>query len=169
MENVVLVDIGDNQIGICEKLAAHRKGLLHRAVSVFIFNSKNELLLQKRNINKYHSGGLWSNTCCSHPRPGESNLEAARRRLKEEMGIALQDLTELGSFIYETNFSDLKESELDHVFTGECNDDPVPNPDEAEDWKWISLENLKEDIKNRPENYASWFKIIIEKFFSNLD
>jgi isopentenyl-diphosphate delta-isomerase len=167
MEEVILVNAKDQPIGQMEKMEAHRKGLLHRAFSVLIFNSSDQVLLQKRASSKYHSGGLWTNTCCSHPRPGETVLIAANRRLMEEMGMTA-DLTERFHFIYKTNLdNDLVEHELDHVLVGQSDDLPKLNPEEAEDFKYIDLETLKEELKSSPENYTVWFKIIMEAYFDH--
>ena len=164
-EQVILVDEKDNPIGTMGKLEVHQKGLLHRAFSVFIFNDNGQLLLQKRAAHKYHSAGLWTNTCCSHPSPGEETLIAANRRLKEEMGIDTI-LIHKTSFIYKTPFDNgLTEHEFDHVFIGNYNENPVLNEDEAEDHKWISLNELKENIKKTPDIFTSWFKIAIETVF----
>ena len=167
-EKVILVDENDKEIGTEEKIKAHQEGKLHRAFSIFVFNSRNELLLQKRARTKYHSGGLWTNTCCSHPRPGEVLKEAVHRRLKEEMGFDCQ-LEEVFSFIYQTKFgNDLFEHEYDHVFLGRFDGQPVLNPQEAEDWQWIGLEELERDIKENPEKYTYWFKIALPKLVSYL-
>lgn len=167
MEEVILVNEKDQPIGKMEKMEAHQKGLLHRAFSVLIFNSSDQVLLQKRASSKYHSGGLWTNTCCSHPRPGETVLEAANRRLMEEMGMTA-DLIERFHFIYKTDLdNDLVEHELDHVLVGQSDDLPKLNPDEAEDFKYIDLETLKEELKSSPENYTVWFKIIMEAYFDH--
>ena len=164
-EEVILVDENDIAIGSMEKLEAHQKGILHRAFSVFIFNSNNELLLQRRALTKYHSSGLWTNTCCSHPQPNEDTLAAANRRLKEEMGMQTS-LTHKTSFIYKTNFDNgLTEHEFDHVFIGHTDTNPTINPEEVDSYKWISLEELKASIKTNPELYTSWFKIAMEKVF----
>ncbi|MCE2393238.1 isopentenyl-diphosphate Delta-isomerase [Candidatus Poribacteria bacterium] len=160
-ERVILVDRMGREIGTEEKLKAHREGKLHRAFSVFIFNKLGELLLQKRSETKYHSGGLWTNTCCSHPRLGESHNCAARRRLNEEMGFDCE-LTELFSFIYHAKLENsLFEHELDSVFVGRYDGQPVPNPDEVEDWKWMEPEKLKRDVGENPEHYTYWFKLIL--------
>lgn len=167
MEEVILVNKEDQPIGQMEKMEAHQKGLLHRAFSVLIFNSSEQVLLQKRASSKYHSGGLWTNTCCSHPRPGETVLDAANRRLMEEMGMTA-DLTERFHFIYKTDLdNDLVEHELDHVLVGQSDDLPKLNSDEAEDFKYIDLETLKEELKSSPENYTVWFKIIMEAYFDH--
>ena len=168
IEKVILVDENDNQVGVMPKLAAHQKGLLHRAFSVFIFNSKYELLLQKRASSKYHSGGLWTNTCCSHPREGEEILDAAKRRLIEEMGIDTS-LRKVHDFIYKAELdNDLTEHEFDHVLYGIYNEDPIINKDEADDFKWIDMDSLNEDIKTNGNNYTIWFKIAFEYFYNYL-
>jgi len=163
MENVILVDTNDTPVGQMEKLKAHLKGELHRALSVLIFNSEGEILLQQRAFSKYHTPGLWSNTCCSHPRPGEDSLEAATRRLGEEMGFTTP-LIKSFDFIYRAHFDNgLIEHEFDHVFFGTFDGEPVINPEEANDFKWVKLNNLMEDIRSVPENYTVWFRIIMEK------
>lgn len=168
IEKVILVDENDNQVGVMPKLEAHQKGLLHRAFSVFIFNSKYELLLQKRASSKYHSGGLWTNTCCSHPREGEEILDAAKRRLIEEMGIDTS-LRKVHDFIYKAELdNNLTEHEFDHVFYGIYNEDPIINKDEADDFKWIDMDSLNEDIKTNGNNYTIWFKIAFEYFYNYL-
>ena len=167
-EKVILVDENDNQVGVMPKLEAHQKGLVHRAFSVFIFNSKYELLLQKRASSKYHSGGLWTNTCCSHPREGEEILDAAKRRLIEEMGIDTS-LRKVHDFIYKAELdNDLTEHEFDHVLYGIYNEDPIINKDEADDFKWIDMDSLNEDIKTNGNNYTIWFKIAFEYFYNYL-
>jgi len=161
MEQVILVDEQDCEIGTFEKLEAHKQGLLHRAFSVLLFNSKGEVLLQKRSSKKYHSAGLWTNTCCSHPRPGESVQDAAHRRLQEEMGI---DATPefAYSFIYKTTLENgLIEHELDHVLIGSFEGIPHVNNQEVEDWKFESIDWLKKDIISNPEHYTFWFKEIL--------
>jgi len=164
MEEVIIVDKKDRQIRTEEKIKAHKKALLHRAFSVFVFNSKKELLMQKRAGSKYHSPDLWTNTCCSHPRPGETTLEAAHRRLTEEMGFDCE-LNEVFSFIYKNRFDNgLTEHELDHVFTGEFNGKPDPDPTEVGEFAWISLDMLKEEIKKHPNRYTAWFKILLKKY-----
>ena len=168
IEKVILVDENDNQVGLMPKLEAHQKGLLHRAFSVFIFNSKYELLLQKRASSKYHSGGLWTNTCCSHPREGEDTLDAANRRLIEEMGIETS-LRKVHDFIYKAELdNNLTEHEFDHVFYGVYNEDPEINPAEADDFKWIDMDSLYEDIKKNGDIYTVWFKIAFEYFYNYL-
>lgn len=162
-EHVILVDRLGREIGTEEKLKAHREGKLHRAFSVFVFNTSGELLLQKRSETKYHSGGLWTNTCCSHPRLGESHYCGARRRLNEEMGFDCE-LTELFSFIYHAKLENsLFEHELDSVFVGRYDGQPVPNPDEVDDWKWMDIEELKRDVEENPERYTYWFRLILNR------
>ena len=164
-EQVILVDENDNPIGLMPKMEAHEKALLHRAFSVFVFNDNNELMIQQRAMHKYHSPGLWTNTCCSHQREGESNIEAGMRRLQEEMGF-VTDLEETTSFIYKAPFDNgLTEHEYDHILIGYFNDKPNTNEDEVAAWKWMTLDDVKEDIKNQPELYTAWFKIIFEKFY----
>ena|ERR1700741_303635 len=162
---VILVDKNDNDIGVMEKLQAHQEGLLHRAFSIFIFNDKEQLLLQKRALDKYHSAGLWTNTCCSHPRPNETIKDAANRRLFEEMGMSC-DLTIKTSFIYKADFENgLTEHELDYVLLGKSSSEPNINSEEVSAYKWQTIGSLKVDIKNRPEEFTSWFKIALEKLF----
>jgi isopentenyl-diphosphate delta-isomerase len=164
-EYVILVDEQDNDIGVMEKLLAHQEGLLHRAFSIFIFNEKGELLLQQRALSKYHSAGLWTNTCCSHPRPNETIKDAANRRLFEEMGMSC-DLKIISNFIYKTPFENgLTEHELDYVLTGITNQNPHINKDEVENYKWMPIEDIKKDIIPNPNLYTSWFKIALEKVF----
>ena len=167
-EKVILVDKNDNQVGFMPKLEAHQTGVLHRAFSIFIFNNKYELLLQKRASSKYHSGGLWTNTCCSHPREDEDILDAANRRLIEEMGIETI-LRKVYEFTYKAELdNDLTEHEFDHVFYGVYNEDPEINPDEADDFKWIDMDSLYEDIKKNGDIYTVWFKIAFEYFYNYL-
>ncbi len=167
-ELVVLVDENDNEIGVEEKINAHRKGLLHRAFSIFVFNSKNELLLQKRAADKYHSGGLWSNTCCSHPRPGENLKDAAHRRLQEEMGFDCS-LREVFSFLYKKSFDNgLTEHELDHVFFGKFDGIPKINNQEVDDYKLINFSDLRKDVKNNPSQYSFWFRLVLGKVAEKL-
>ncbi len=167
-ELVILVDENDNQIGLMPKMEAHEKAVLHRAFSVFVFNEKNELMLQQRALHKYHSPGLWTNTCCSHQRDGETNLEAGKRRLFEEMGF-VTELKETTSFIYKAPFDNgLTEHEFDHILVGSYEGSPTINKDEVAEWKWMDLDLVKNDILNSPENYTAWFKIIFEKFYQTL-
>jgi isopentenyl-diphosphate delta-isomerase len=162
MEEVVLVNEHDVEVGTMEKLEAHEKGLLHRAFSVILVNSKGELLLQKRAAKKYHSASLWTNACCSHPRPGESIEAAAERRLKEELGIHAKP-TLAYSFLYKVELeNNLIEHELDHVLIGKFDGEPIANPEEIEDWKYINLASLREDVKKNPMSYTHWFKLIME-------
>ncbi|HKK68255.1 MAG TPA: isopentenyl-diphosphate Delta-isomerase [Bacteroidales bacterium] len=161
-EDVILVDRNDTETGTMEKLEAHRKALLHRAVSVFIFNSDHHLLLQKRALEKYHSPGLWTNTACTHPRPGEPAQEAAVRRLREEMGINQHKLDKLFDFIYKAPLDKgLTEHEFDHVFLGFSDSTPDPNPAEVCRYTWTEPTELMKGIENHPENYTVWFKKII--------
>jgi isopentenyl-diphosphate Delta-isomerase len=162
-EYIIQVDAFDKEIGSIEKMEAHYKGVLHRAFSILIFNSNNELLLQKRHSEKYHSPGLWTNTCCSHPRFGESLQEAVYRRLKEEMGFTCE-LKEIFSFVYKVEFEDkLIENEYDHVFTGIYDGEVVPSEKEVEDFKWVSLNEVKNDIIANPHLYTYWFKFLFKK------
>ncbi|MEM5812433.1 MAG: isopentenyl-diphosphate Delta-isomerase [Candidatus Aenigmatarchaeota archaeon] len=166
MEKIILVDKNDRETGTGEKMEVHRSGKLHRAFSIFIFNSRGQLLLQKRSREKYHSGGLWTNTCCSHPRAGEKLDEAVHRRLKEEMGFDVP-LKEIFSFVYKVKFGNgLYENEYDHVFVGRFDGEPKPNPKEAESWKWVSLQALKNDIEKNPEKYTYWLRASINKLIS---
>lgn len=162
MEYIITVDEQDRETGSIEKLEAHQKGILHRAFSILVFNKKGELLLQKRNKEKYHSPGLWTNTCCSHQRVGEQLSEAVTRRLMEEMGFVCE-LKEVFHFIYKTQFDDgLIEYELDHVFIGYYDGEVVINEEEVEEYRWVDCLWLQEDIKNNPDNYTYWFKILLE-------
>lgn len=168
-EQVILVNANDEPIGLMNKLEAHEKAVLHRAFSVFVLNDKNEVMLQQRAHHKYHSPLLWTNTCCSHQRAGESNLEAGKRRLEEEMGF-VTDLKELFHFIYKAPFDNgLTEHELDHVMIGYFNGEPNINPDEVESWKWMDIEAIREDMKKQPESYTVWFKIIFDEFYHYLE
>ena len=162
---VILVDENNNQIGIEEKILAHKKNLLHRAFSIFIFNDSFEILLQKRAPNKYHSGNLWTNTCCSHPLENLSLVESAKKRLIEEMGIKA-NLNEVFSFIYQAEFGNgLSEYEYDHVLFGISNNQPILNPDEAIDSKWIKISDLKAQIEKNPGNFTVWLQIMINNYF----
>lgn len=162
-EQMILVNEQDDEIGYGDKLSVHQSGLLHRAFSVFIFNSHGELLLQQRAETKYHSPGLWTNTCCSHPRPGELTLDACKRRLKEEMGM-LCDPEFSFSFIYKYQFTNgLTEHEFDHVFIDISDDQPILNKDEVKSWKYIGLNELDSDISDNPDNYTPWLKICLPK------
>jgi isopentenyl-diphosphate delta-isomerase len=167
--DVVLVDSNDQEIGTCEKLEAHVKGLLHRAFSVFIFNDAGELLMQRRAFGKYHSEGLWTNTCCSHPAPGETTSEAGNRRLKEEMGMECELQTSF-SFEYRARLDrSLTEHELDHVLFGYSNEAPKLNPEEAIEYKWVALEELKNSIATQPELFTAWLKIILRDHYPHIE
>ncbi|MBS9462709.1 isopentenyl-diphosphate Delta-isomerase [Flagellimonas sp. 389] len=167
-ENVILVNEADEPIGLMPKMEAHEKAVLHRAFSVFVMNGKGETMLQQRAKDKYHSPLLWTNTCCSHQRDGESNVEAGKRRLQEEMGFKTE-LKELFSFIYKAPFDNgLTEHELDHVMIGYYEGTPFLNPDEVADWKWMLPKDIKDDISKNPEGYTAWFKIIFERFYDYL-
>jgi len=168
-EQVILVNEKNEQIGLMAKMEAHEKAVLHRAFSVFIFNSKNELMLQQRALEKYHSPGLWTNTCCSHQRDGETNIQAGVRRLQEEMGFTTA-LKESISFIYKAPFDNgLTEHEYDHVLIGNYEQAPVINTDEVASWKWMSVDAVKNDIAAHPEFYTAWFKIIFDKFYTHIN
>jgi isopentenyl-diphosphate Delta-isomerase len=161
--HVILVDKSDRVIGTEEKLKAHQEGKLHRAFSVFIFNKKKELLLQRRAEDKYHSGGLWTNTCCSHPRQKKELNEEAEARLEEEMGISCH-LEEKFCFIYKVRFENgLYEHEYDHVFFGKYDGKITPNKKEVSKWGWISLDGLKKDINKNPEKYTYWLKECLDR------
>jgi len=167
-EKVILVNEKDDQLGLMGKMEAHQKAVLHRAFSVFVFNKKGELLLQQRALDKYHSPGLWTNTCCSHQRDGESNIEAGKRRLEEEMGFSC-DLEELFWFVYKASFDNgLTEHELDHVMIGYYDHDPKINKEEVASYKWMLLEDVKKDIDVHPELYTEWFKIIFKEYDQRL-
>ncbi len=168
-ENVILVDIHDNEIGVMEKIEAHEKGLLHRAFSVFIFNSNGEFLLQRRNSAKYHSGGLLSNTCCSHPRKGEDVKDAAIRRLKEEMGMTAELISPF-SFQYKSHLDhNLIENELDHVFIGFSDDVPIPNKDEVEAYCYVSSEVLMIGLEKQPNEYTAWLRICFNELMNYMN
>lgn len=168
-EEVILVNKKDIQLGLMPKMEAHRKGVLHRAFSVFIFKSSRELLIQKRSSQKYHSPGLWTNTCCSHQRDGESTINAANRRLNEEMGLNA-DLKEIFSFIYKANLKNgLIEHEFDHVLVGYTDLSPIINIKEVEDWKWVDLSILEHEIDKNPNIYTEWFKIIFKRVKDYID
>ncbi|MBJ7879434.1 isopentenyl-diphosphate Delta-isomerase [Gelidibacter salicanalis] len=168
-ENVILVNEKDEQIGTMPKMEAHEKALLHRAFSVFVFNDKNELMLQQRASHKYHSPLLWTNTCCSHQRVGETNIQAGKRRLQEEMGFETE-LEDTISFIYKAPFDNgLTEHEFDHILVGSYEDEPNINLDEVAAWKWMPLEDVREDMVQHPELYTAWFKIIFDKFYQHIN
>ena len=167
-ENVILVDEQDNQLGLMPKMEAHEKAILHRAFSVFILNKEGQLMLQQRALSKYHSPGLWTNTCCSHQRLGETNIEAGTRRLQEEMGFKTP-LKELFSFVYKATFDNgLTEHEFDHVILGYYDSEPIINHEEVTNWKWMNLEEIIKEIKTTPDNYTAWFKIIFDRFYNHI-
>lgn len=160
---VVLVDTFDRAVGEAPKLLAHQEGLLHRAVSVLIFNAAGQLLLQRRAEGKYHSGGLWSNACCTHPRVGEDPIDAATRRLREELGLEAS-LRYGFSFLYRADVgAGLTEHELDHAFFGETEDDPRPDPSEVQDWRWIDPKELRREMMDKPHLFTAWLPILMEK------
>lgn len=167
-EQVILVDTNDTSCGLMEKMEAHKKGILHRAFSIFIFNSNNELLLQQRAFSKYHTPGLWTNTCCSHPRNHETTKQAAKRRLMEEMGMKC-DFDEVFSFIYKSEVGQgLIEHEFDHVFIGKSDITPQINPDEVNNWRYDSMKNIRYELITNPQEYTIWFRIAfdrIDKYF----
>ena len=171
MEKVVLVDKNDYPIGTMEKMEAHEKGVLHRAFSVFGFNDNDELMLQQRALSKYHSPGLWTNTCCSHPREGEKTMDAAHRRMMEEMGFDC-NFEEAFHFIYNSDVGQgLTEHELDHIFIGHSNKQPKINPNEVNDWKYMSMDSVRDEMKSNPENFTVWFRIAfdeVESYLKNL-
>jgi isopentenyl-diphosphate delta-isomerase len=168
-EKVILVNSNDEPIGLMPKMEAHEKAVLHRAFSVFVVNDKNELMLQQRALEKYHSPGLWTNTCCSHQRDGEGNIEAGLRRLDEEMGFTTS-LEYLFNFIYKAPFDNgLTEHELDHVMLGRYEGNPVINPEEVASWKWMNIEEINSDLKNNPDSYTVWFAIIFDRFYNHLN
>ena len=170
MENIILVDTQDNELGAIEKLQAHKKPLLHRAFSVFLYNDKKQILIQQRALNKYHSGGLWANSCCSHPRYGISFSESVINRVKFELGIDIVKFKEIFSFTYLTKFEDgLFEYEFDHVLVSKYNGDINFNQDEIKDAKWIDLSDLKKDLLLNPTHYASWFLICAPKVIDYLN
>lgn len=167
-EKVILVDSVDRVIGNMEKIEAHRKGLLHRAVSVFVFNMKGEWLLQQRAKHKYHSSLLWSNAACTHPAPGENTIDAAKRRLYEEIGI-ITNLHFVFSFTYKAELENqLIEHEFDHVFIGFSNSQPILNPNEIHSYRYISFNLLKSEITNRPDKFTVWFRLIYERVYQHL-
>ena len=164
VEHVVLVDAQDRQVGTMEKMEAHEKGVLHRAFSVFLFDNAGQLIIQQRAWTKYHSPGLWANTCCSHPRENEPIIEAGKRRLKEEMGMDA-DLRPLFSFIYKADMGNgLIEHELDHVLVGYANTEPHINLQEVASYRSMRLEDIQMDLQRRPERYTEWFKIVFDRF-----
>ncbi len=167
-ERVILVDAEDRELGPAFKLPAHRTGQLHRAVSVFVFDDRGRLLLQQRAATKYHSPSLWSNTCCGHPRPGEATSEAAHRRLREEMGFDCA-LCEAFSFVYRAELAGgLVEHEYDHVFVGQYDGRPRPDPEEVAAWRWTSLDTVIRDAREHPDSYTTWFRILLSGYRSRL-
>jgi len=167
-ELVILVNEKNEQVGLMPKMEAHKKAVLHRAFSVFVMNEKGETMLQQRAAHKYHSPLLWTNTCCSHQRDGETNIAAGKRRLQEEMGFTTE-LEELFSFIYKAPFDNgLTEHELDHVMLGNYSASPIINKEEVADWKWMKPIDVKNDIAENPDNYTAWFKIIFERFYEHI-
>ena len=166
-ESLALVDENDQMYGTMDKLAVHQKGLLHRALSVFIFNTNGELLLQQRAWGKYHSEGLWSNTCCSHPRPGENIMDAANRRLQEEMGLDTE-LSYAFHFIYRADMGNgFTEHEYDHVFIGVSDEAPIPDPEEAADFKYMSMEVLEKELQEHPDKYSKWLNICYQQVLNH--
>lgn len=166
--HVIMVDENDRAIGSMEKISAHEEGVLHRAFSVFLFNENNELLLQKRSNAKYHSAGLWSNTCCSHPLPGEPMLLAVERALEREMGIKC-DVEKVGEFIYKEELANgLIEHEFDHLFVGKYSGEPAPNPAEVYAWKYMSIKNILNDLTLNKLQYTVWFPFALEKVIKKM-
>jgi len=162
-QRLILVDEDDNPIGFGEKMKTHREGLLHKAFSIFVYNTQGELLLQKRSMSKYHSGGLWSNTCCSHPGPSDILEDIIHIRLQEEMGIDCE-LKEIFAFKYKAKLDhELYEHEIDHVFIGTFDGDPSPDPREVEEWKWVTVNELLPNVKLNPGHYTFWFRAALEK------
>ncbi len=162
-EQIIIVDSEDQELGVGEKMQTHRAGALHRAFSIFVFDSERRLLLQRRARTKYHSAGLWSNTCCGHPRPGETTLAAAHRRLREEMNFDCE-LQEAFGFVYRAELEgDLIEHEYDHVFVGEFDGEPSPDPSEAEEWSRVSMSELRRGLRERPEEYSYWLRVAINE------
>ena len=166
-QQLILVDEKDQVVGYGEKMDVHKKAQLHRAFSIFIMNDKDEVLLQQRALSKYHSGGLWANTCCSHPIRGEDQSTTVHRRLQEELGITCQ-LDHLFSFIYKAELDQgLTEYEYDHVYFGRYEGSPTPNPDEVADWRWLAIRSLNKDLAENPDKYVYWIKPAFEKFYDH--
>ena len=160
---VVLVDENDRAIGSAPKLEVHERGLLHRAVSLLLRDDRGRFLLQRRASKKYHSAGLWSNTCCGHPRPGESNESAALRRLRDEMGIWEVKIRRVSAFLYRTAVGNgLVEHEVDHVLVGEWNGDPKPDPSEVSEWRWVTESALYADLADNPDRYTPWLADVLQ-------
>ncbi len=167
--DVILVDEQDMPVGAMEKMEVHQKALLHRAFSIFIFNERGEMLLHKRADKKYHSGGLWTNACCSHPRPGEDTLAAAMKRLQEEMGI-VTDIKKAFDFVYRAELDNgLTEHEFDHVFTGVYSGEIVPDKEEVSDYCYKAIDEIKDSIRSHPQKYTEWFKIAFPKMEAYLE
>lgn len=164
---IIKVDENDNKIGEIEKLRAHKEGVLHRAFSIFILNNEGEMLLQKRAESKYHGGGLWSNTCCSHPTKNDNIVSQAKKRLKEEMGFSAE-MGKLGEVKYNLDVGDLIEHEYDHLFIGTYNEKVNPNPEEVSDYKWVPLYEIEKDIEENPKKYTPWFKVLFPEVIKNL-
>lgn len=165
MDEVILVNERDEEIGTMEKMEAHEKAVLHRAFSVFIFNERNEMLLQQRALEKYHSGGLWTNACCSHPKPGEDTMAAARRRLQEELGFDVS-IQKIFDFVYKAAFENgLTEHEFDHVFVGHYQNDLQPNPEEVMDVSFMSMPHISQSLQDDPTRYTAWFHIAFPKVY----
>ncbi len=163
IDEVILVNKDDQELGTCEKMEAHKLGLMHRAFSVLLYNSKGEMLLQQRASHKYHSAGLWSNACCSHPRPGESMEVAVARRLQEELGVVCK-VKEIDRFVYQADFENgLQEHELDYVFKGLVEELPEGNPEEVQAMKFMNQDEMLADMKAKPMNYTVWFRLIMER------
>jgi isopentenyl-diphosphate delta-isomerase len=164
MDKVILVNQDDQVVGEMEKMEAHVKGVLHRAFSVFLFNDTGELLLQQRAFSKYHSGGLWTNTCCSHPAPGEEVVEAALRRLNQELGIQDVEVEIVHHFLYKAEFENgLTEHEFDYVLKGKYNGIPILNNEEVESVRWISMQQLRDEIDSDPDRFTFWFRELIKQ------
>ena len=162
-DKVILVNEHDDLVGVMDKMEAHRQGLLHRAFSIFIFNGKGEMLLQQRAISKYHSGGLWTNACCSHPMPGEKTIDAAQRRLREELGFEAP-VEKIFDFVYRAEFDNgLTEHEFDHVFAGEYDGQLSINPDEVNDFCYKELSEIKNTLQTHPQKYTTWFHLAFPK------
>jgi len=164
-DEIILVDTNDREVGFGEKMEVHRKAQLHRAFSIFVVNKQNELLLQRRALTKYHSGGLWANTCCSHPIRNENQEVTVHRRLREEMGFDCE-LKPIFSFIYKVTLQNgLTEYEFDHVYLGHYEGSPTPNPLEVDSWKWMPILDVKKDIQENPDAYVFWIKPAMDRFF----
>jgi len=168
MDYVILVDNENNELGTASKLDAHNQGLLHRAFSIVITNDNGEILIQQRSFKKYHSSGLWSNACCSHPLPGEDIRAAAKRRLQEELGIQTEQITAITEVLYNLDVGDnMVEHEYNHLFHLRHSDTPTPNPAEVHDTRWISWEDLNEEIDSTPEMFTSWFRHFLSQQLTN--